>query len=189
MILFTADWHIKLGQKNVPVAWACSRYEMFFQQIQEVKVIAGENPAHRIMDLVIENRKKNHPMENDAFRCKSYSKFYVDANRDAIDAIPDSTADSTLIEIKKFFNEQYLFMLESSSTRTFIPPSRDKEEVTAYKVSGFSGERTFLPFSVMSITWLFSSIEKNRSSSTSCIFLSLICSDSTSCANFNIPVS
>ena len=21
MILFTADWHIKLGQKNVPVAW------------------------------------------------------------------------------------------------------------------------------------------------------------------------
>ena len=36
MILFTADWHIKLGQKNVPVAWACSRYEMFFEQIQNV---------------------------------------------------------------------------------------------------------------------------------------------------------
>jgi DNA repair exonuclease SbcCD nuclease subunit len=35
MILFTADWHIKLGQKNVPVAWACSRYEMFFQQVQD----------------------------------------------------------------------------------------------------------------------------------------------------------
>ena len=28
MILFTADWHIKLGQKNVPVAWACSRYQV-----------------------------------------------------------------------------------------------------------------------------------------------------------------
>lgn len=36
MILFTADWHIKLGQKNVPIAWACSRYEMFFEQIQNV---------------------------------------------------------------------------------------------------------------------------------------------------------
>ncbi|MDB3989733.1 metallophosphoesterase [Pseudomonadales bacterium] len=35
MILFTADWHIKLGQKNVPTAWACSRYEMFFEQVQE----------------------------------------------------------------------------------------------------------------------------------------------------------
>ena len=35
MILFTADWHIKLGQKNVPMPWACSRYELFFQQIEE----------------------------------------------------------------------------------------------------------------------------------------------------------
>ena len=36
MILFTADWHIKLGQKNVPVPWACARYQMFFEQIEEV---------------------------------------------------------------------------------------------------------------------------------------------------------
>jgi len=35
MILFTADWHIKLGQKNVPMAWACARYRMFFEQIEE----------------------------------------------------------------------------------------------------------------------------------------------------------
>ena len=37
MILFTADWHIKLGQKNVPIAWACARYKMFFEQIQEIE--------------------------------------------------------------------------------------------------------------------------------------------------------
>ena len=35
MILFTADWHIKLGQKNVPVSWACTRYQLFFQQVQD----------------------------------------------------------------------------------------------------------------------------------------------------------
>ena len=33
MILFTADWHIKLGQKNVPLEWAKNRYQMFFDQI------------------------------------------------------------------------------------------------------------------------------------------------------------
>ena len=33
MILFTADWHIKLGQKNVPVDWAVNRYHLFFDQI------------------------------------------------------------------------------------------------------------------------------------------------------------
>ena len=37
MILFTADWHIKLGQKNVPMAWACTRYKLFFEQIHELE--------------------------------------------------------------------------------------------------------------------------------------------------------
>ena len=37
MILFTADWHIKLGQKNVPVSWACTRYKLFFDQIYELE--------------------------------------------------------------------------------------------------------------------------------------------------------
>ena len=37
MILFTTDWHIKLGQKNVPIEWACSRYKLFFDQIYDLE--------------------------------------------------------------------------------------------------------------------------------------------------------
>ena len=37
MILFTADWHIKLGQKNVPIPWACTRYKLFFDQIYNLE--------------------------------------------------------------------------------------------------------------------------------------------------------
>lgn len=37
MILYTADIHIKLGQKNVPVEWAKNRYRMFFEQVREVE--------------------------------------------------------------------------------------------------------------------------------------------------------
>jgi DNA repair exonuclease SbcCD nuclease subunit len=37
VILFTADWHIKLGQKNVPMAWACSRYKLFFEAIHTLE--------------------------------------------------------------------------------------------------------------------------------------------------------
>jgi DNA repair exonuclease SbcCD nuclease subunit len=33
LILFTADWHIKLGQKNVPKQWALNRYRSFFDQV------------------------------------------------------------------------------------------------------------------------------------------------------------
>lgn len=36
MILFTADWHIKLGQKNVPVQWAQNRYDMFLDQLYDI---------------------------------------------------------------------------------------------------------------------------------------------------------
>ena len=38
MILFTADWHIKLGQKNVPVKWAINRYRYFFEQVYELEL-------------------------------------------------------------------------------------------------------------------------------------------------------
>lgn len=108
------------------------------QNIQEVVAVAGENPAHRIMDIVIANRKKNNPLENDAFRYESYSKFIFDMNQEALDSIPENTTDTILLDIKKFFTEQYLFMVESASTRTYLPPNKDNEEITAFKVSGFT---------------------------------------------------
>ena len=37
MILFTADWHLKLGQKNVPLQWACARYKLFFDQVKALE--------------------------------------------------------------------------------------------------------------------------------------------------------
>ena len=33
MILFTADWHIKLGQKNVPKEWQTNRFRMLFKKV------------------------------------------------------------------------------------------------------------------------------------------------------------
>jgi len=39
-ILFTADIHIKLGQKGVPIAWAKSRYKLLIEQIMQVTVPA-----------------------------------------------------------------------------------------------------------------------------------------------------
>lgn len=36
-ILFTADIHIKLNQKNVPVEWAKNRFQMFIDQLAEMQ--------------------------------------------------------------------------------------------------------------------------------------------------------
>jgi DNA repair exonuclease SbcCD nuclease subunit len=36
-ILFTADYHIKLGQKNVPVEWTLNRYKILNQQLKDLQ--------------------------------------------------------------------------------------------------------------------------------------------------------
>jgi len=36
-ILFSADWHIKLGQKSVPRKWATNRYELLFKELYKLE--------------------------------------------------------------------------------------------------------------------------------------------------------
>lgn len=108
------------------------------KSIDEVTIQPGINPAERIMELAIQNRKKNHPMSDESFKYTSYSKLVITINPDALAAIPDTTTDSSLISMRAFFNKQYLFLMESTSEKSFEPPFREKEEITAYKVSGFT---------------------------------------------------
>lgn len=106
--------------------------------IEEVVVIPGKNPAERIMELAIENRKVNHPKSELSFKFTSYSKFIFTMNPDAIAAIPDTTADTNLLDMKRFFEKQHIMMLENTTDKYFEPPFREKEVITAYKVSGFT---------------------------------------------------
>ena len=48
-------------------------------EIKEVVVVPGENPAHRIIEKVIENRKINNPEKQHSFSYNSYNKFLVTA--------------------------------------------------------------------------------------------------------------
>lgn len=64
MILFTADIHIKIGQKNVPRDWAINRYRMFFEQVYEIEktvdlhIIGGDifdkSPSMEELELYFE---------------------------------------------------------------------------------------------------------------------------------------
>ena len=52
-ILFTADVHIKLGQKNVPVEWSRNRFRLFCEQLSEMQhqadlVIVGGDVFDRL---------------------------------------------------------------------------------------------------------------------------------------------
>jgi hypothetical protein len=112
------------------------------QNIQEVTVLPGENPADRIIKKAIENRKINHPLENDGFISHQYSKFIFDIDPETRKRLMDSSVlkkgDTTLLKMRNFFSKQYLFMIENASRHYFEPPYKEKEIIEAYKVSGFT---------------------------------------------------
>ena len=111
------------------------------QNMQEVVVKPGVNPAERIMAKVIANRMKNHPFENDGFISKQYSKFVFDlddASRKILEDTIVDPSDTNLFSMKQFFERQHLFLIETASKHFFEPPYKEKEIIEAYKVSGFT---------------------------------------------------
>lgn len=113
--------------------------------IDEIVILPGVNKAERIMDKAIENRKINHPKSDLSYKFRSYSKFMFTMNQDALSAIPDNTTDTNLRDLKSFFDKQHLMVLENTTEKYFKPPFREKEIITAYKVSGFT-DPTFSTF-------------------------------------------
>jgi len=107
--------------------------------LNEVVVLPGVNPAHRIIDLAIENRKINNPEKATEFFYESYNKLIftalldsnLRANRDSVEQL-----DLDLRKTFKLLQQRHLFMMESVTERSHIPPSATKEVVTASRVSG-----------------------------------------------------
>lgn len=107
-------------------------------EIEEIVILPGENPAEIIMEKAIENRKTNHPKGDLSYKCTNYSKFLITITSETLLSIPDTTVDSLLIDIRNFFDKQHLFLLESTSDKYYRPPFREKEVIKAYEVSGLT---------------------------------------------------
>lgn len=112
--------------------------------LEAVKVLPSENPAHRIIRQVYANRKENDGLRRHSYRYKSYSKTVFDAVMDstartsADTAVAADTAqtDSSTAKFLRIIKEQHLLLIESATRKSFIPPSAEKEEVLAMRVSG-----------------------------------------------------
>ncbi|MCL4283134.1 MAG: carboxypeptidase-like regulatory domain-containing protein [Flavobacteriales bacterium] len=120
-------------------------------ELQPVVIGHTENPAHRIIRRAYANRKENDGLRRHSYRYTSYSKTVFDleadstARKDASAAEPDTTVqaaadtgrvDSAEAEFRKFLETQHLFLIESATKKSFIPPAAEKEEVLAMRVSG-----------------------------------------------------
>lgn len=135
-------------------------------ELEEVLILPGVNPAHRIIKNVVRNREINDPEKLDAFSYTAYDKMVVTSDVDSVvrtQSIWDR--DTTLEKVQDFFKKQDLFLMESVIDRKFMKPDRNYENVIAQRISGFKDPIfTFLLSQVQSTSFykpLISLLGKN----------------------------
>ena len=108
--------------------------------LNEVEILAAENPAIAIIKEVLKNKKHNDPERLKSFSYTAYHKFIVTADADAIKRQMEKSIkpDSALIKMNDFLNSQHLLITESVSKRHYKSPGNNKEELIATRVSGLS---------------------------------------------------
>ena len=107
-------------------------------ELAEVVITPGINPAHRIINHVIDHRSENDPKALASFSYISYDKLVVGTNLDSIPLTDSLMADTSFVRMKKFFDAQHLFLMETVSERKFLRPGKNYNKVTAARVSGLS---------------------------------------------------
>lgn len=108
-------------------------------ELKPVVVNGENNPAHRIIRRAYANRKESDGMRYRSYRYTSYSKMVVDIALDSTilnDTARMAALDTTRREAYEFSQRQHLFMMESATKKSFIPPASAREEVLAMRVSG-----------------------------------------------------
>lgn len=139
-------------------------------ELSAVEVKYTENPAHRIIRQVFERRKENDGMRQRSYRYTSYSKTVFDLEADSVLAArgdgpsaaePDTTrrlegdtaqADTAGDKFLRMLEHQYLFLIESATRKSFIPPAAAKETVLAMRVSGLK-DPSFLALAAQTETF------------------------------------
>lgn len=104
-------------------------------ELPEVTIIAGENPAHRIIRQVVLHRKDNDPFYIPAYAFTSYDKMAFTLVADSLtrqDSLEENTA-----KLLNVIDNQHLFLMESVATHHYRYPGHPHDSIIATRVSGF----------------------------------------------------
>ena len=108
-------------------------------QLSEFILLPGENPAHRIINKVVENRNIHNPEKSLNFKYESYNKLFVTGAVDtAIINHPEkiNSLDSSSQRAIEFLEKTHVFLMESVTERKYMLPDKSYEKVLASRVSG-----------------------------------------------------
>lgn len=88
-------------------------------QLGEVKVFPGENPADRIIKNVVKNRKENDPGNLPFFTYKAYEKTIFTLDEDTAITNKRSAEDTMVVAIRNLLDKQHIMMSENVYERKF----------------------------------------------------------------------
>jgi len=110
--------------------------------LQELVVLPGVNPAHRIIEKASENKWKNNPKKQTDFEVQSYSKLiataYIEDSASVFKEGWREMEDTNAVQALEFLEKQNIFLTETASMLAFRRPSSIKEDVVATRMSGFN---------------------------------------------------
>ena len=114
------------------------------KQLPEVVIKPGINPADRIVQAVIDNRKTNNFKNLDSYKYISYNRGAIEVAFDCSDAeaekikerLRKDTTENIATEAAKFMDSTYFFFTESINEYKYRKPEKVSETVLASRTTG-----------------------------------------------------
>jgi hypothetical protein len=131
--------YIGYQPKEMDISVVASKLEVSLDMksgtLEGVTVLAGFNPALRLIRGVMDNREKNDHEYLKSYRCRSYNRLRLGPRFIYTDSIlpPESTWTK---EYRQLVSSDF-FLSESVGTRTYRRPGKAVEDIEATRTSGF----------------------------------------------------
>lgn len=140
-------------------------------ELKEVEILPTENPANRILKKAIAFRDKNNYEKLEGFKYTAYEKMIFTVDQDTTEKknalVADSliskdtvAEDTSVRKMKEFFAKRDLFLIENVIERSFMPPDRDVNKLTATRMSGLKDPVFVFVLSQLQTTTFYKDIFK-----------------------------
>jgi hypothetical protein len=130
--------NISIEISDTPLSLEIKRTDL---ALEEIVVIAGENPAYKIIRKVVKNRSLHDPERIPAYTYDSYNKMRVFDQYNHPRKVETNDPDEVDLNSKDSSSANsidfYYTMMEIISKTQYIAPDKHQETIIASKVSGF----------------------------------------------------
>ena len=123
---------LQANQKKSNIALTPKTFDL-----KEVTVVAGENPAHRIIDSLVAHRKANNPNSLESYQYNMYDQMVITVDSSGFgNAMSQNQGGGALQMFDSILKKSDLMVMETASEVLFKAPNRKLQHVLGTKVAG-----------------------------------------------------